>query len=97
MNDSHKYSERATLSMHYAEVLHQYQQNHHRLMEALGNDDVTMEEFEAMSARLNEDVVLLKEIKKELTRRRQDGDSRNDGKARSDGHIQSDSQSGTAA
>lgn len=68
MSDSNKQEIRSALGEHYADVLQNYWEQHQRLVLALADDAVSLEEFERMSADVQAAVNGLKEIKREMKR-----------------------------
>lgn len=70
MLNTNKENVRTALSKHYADVLMAYQDKHQRLLHALADDAVEVEEFEQMSAEVQADVNALKEIKREMKRQK---------------------------
>lgn len=70
MTDPSNQAARRDLSARYADAIQRYRGHHRLLMEALQDDAVGVEAFEGMSSRLQEDVNVLKQIKRELASRR---------------------------
>lgn len=62
--------QRFVLSMHYADIVATYQQDHRALMDALADPEISIERFDALSAQLREDLNNLKRIKVELQAQR---------------------------